>query len=53
MRELLKKWTSISLIKRIIVGLIIGGTLAYIAPEKLSGIVLLGDLFVGGYGEKK
>ncbi|WP_027128934.1 serine/threonine transporter SstT [Fusobacterium perfoetens] len=47
MRELLKKWTSISLIKRIIVGLIIGGTLAYIAPEKLSGIVLLGDLFVG------
>ncbi|NME36702.1 MULTISPECIES: serine/threonine transporter SstT [Fusobacterium] len=47
MRELLKKWTSISLIKRIIAGLIIGGTLAYIAPEKLSGIVLLGDLFVG------
>lgn len=47
MRELLKKWTSISLIKRIIGGLIIGGALAYVAPEKLSGIVLLGDLFVG------
>lgn len=45
-KELFQKWSKISLVKQIIVGLIIGIILAIIAPVKLSVIALLGDLFV-------
>lgn len=44
--EIFKKWTEISLVKRIIVGLIIGIILGMIIP-KAAVIGLLGDLFVG------
>ncbi|MCH1983040.1 serine/threonine transporter SstT [Ruminococcus sp. OA3] len=46
MNNLIKKWTDISLIKRILGGLIIGALLG-IAVPKASGITVLGDLFVG------
>lgn len=44
--EIFKKWTEVSLIKRIIVGLIIGIILGMVIPN-VSVIALLGDLFVG------
>lgn len=47
MKKLYEKWTNISLIKRIIAGLLLGMILVSIAPEKASGVIILGDLFVG------
>ena len=47
MKELVKKWNDISLVKRIIVGLIIGITLALTVPTQLAPIAILGSLFVG------
>ena len=47
MNELVKKWNDISLVKRIIVGLIIGITLALTVPTQLAPIAILGSLFVG------
>lgn len=44
--ELIKKWNSISLVKRIIVGLIFGVILGLAIP-KVSVIGVLGNLFVG------
>ena len=44
--EIFKKWTEISLIKRIIAGLIVGVILGMIIP-KAAIIGILGDLFVG------
>ena len=46
MKNLLQKWNSLSLIVRILIGLIIGAILGIAAP-KATGLVLLGDLFVG------
>ena len=46
MKTLISKWNSISLIKRIIAGLIIGVLLAVAVPQA-SFISILGDLFVG------
>lgn len=46
MKDLLKKWNNISLVKRIIVGLIIGIGLALVVPQA-TPIALLGSLFVG------
>ena len=43
---LFKKWTEISLVKRIIAGLIIGIVLGLLIP-KAAVIGILGDLFVG------
>ena len=40
------KWNSISLVKRIVCGLIIGIILGLVVPQA-SGISILGDLFVG------
>lgn len=45
--ELVKKWNDISLVKRIIGGLIVGIALGLLVP-KASVIGILGDLFVGG-----
>lgn len=47
MKNLYESWIKISLIKRIIMGLIVGIILVLIAPEKASSITILGDLFVG------
>ena len=43
MKELVKKWNNISLVKRIIIGLIIGITLALTVPTQLAPL----SLFVG------
>lgn len=45
MKELLKKWNRLSLVKQIIIGLVIGIVLALVAPQQLSGITILGDIF--------
>lgn len=47
MRELFSKWNKISLVKRILVGLIVGIVLALTVPKYASGIVIFGSLFVG------
>ena len=46
MKELVTKWNGISLVKRIIAGLIIGIILGMVVPQ-FSVIGLLGQLFVG------
>jgi len=46
MKNVWGKWTGISLVKRIAVGLVIGVMLALVAPGA-SGISVLGDVFVG------
>lgn len=46
MREIVKKWNSISLILRIAVGLVIGVILALVVP-RATVISIMGDLFVG------
>ena len=46
MKQLIKKWNEISLVKRIICGLIIGIILGLTVPQ-ITVISLLGDLFVG------
>lgn len=46
MTSLFQKWNSISLVKRIIAGLIIGAILGKVIPS-LTVISILGDLFVG------
>lgn len=47
MRHFISVWNRTSLIKRIIIGVILGLILGVACP-KLSGIAILGDLFVGG-----
>lgn len=46
MKELWKKWSSTSLVLRIVVGLVIGTLLGIFCPQ-LEGIMVLGQLFVG------
>lgn len=46
MKYLYEKWTNISLVKRILGGLVIGAILGLTLPG-LTGIGLLGDIFVG------
>lgn len=46
MKELIVKWNSISLVKRIVCGMIIGAILGGVLPE-LKEIGILGALFVG------
>ncbi len=46
MKSLFAKWNSVSLIKRIIAGLILGVLLALVVPQA-QAIGILGDLFVG------
>jgi serine/threonine transporter len=47
MANLLNKWNKISLVKRIIVGMIIGIILAIAIPEQAKPVIILGSLFVG------
>ena len=44
--EIIRKWNSISLIIRILCGLVLGAILGLLIP-KATGIAVLGDLFVG------
>lgn len=46
MKDLIRKWNSIDLIKRIVVGLIIGALLGVLAPKDVYVVELLGTLFV-------
>ncbi|MDO4615947.1 MAG: serine/threonine transporter SstT [Lachnospiraceae bacterium] len=46
MKAIFKKWTEISLILRIVCGLLIGAILGLVCPQ-LTGIGILGDVFVG------
>ena len=47
MTTLLKKWNGLSLVKRIIIGLILGIIFAFIAPKGLGFIAIFGTMFVG------
>ncbi|MDV4151750.1 serine/threonine transporter SstT [Clostridium sp. AL.422] len=47
MKNLFKKWNELSIVKRILLGLIVGVILALTVPEKGKAIVIFGDLFVG------
>ena len=47
MKRIIRAWNKASLIKRILIGMIFGATLGMLFPN-LTGIGLLGDLFVGG-----
>jgi serine/threonine transporter len=47
MKSLLKKWSQLSLVKQIIIGLIIGIILAVTIPETAKPVVIFGSLFVG------
>ena len=46
MKELVTKWNSISLVKRIVAGLVIGAILGLAVPSA-TGIAILGNVFVG------
>lgn len=46
MKQLWEKWTGISLVKRIFVGLVIGAVLGLALPQA-TGIAILGNVFVG------
>ena len=46
-KQIARAWTSISLIKRILVGLILGAIIGAIGPAGIEAITLLGNLFVG------
>ena len=46
MRNLIAQWNQISLVNRILVGIVIGLILALVAPEAASGVSILGSLFV-------
>jgi len=47
MGELFSKWNRLSLVKRIIIGLVVGIILAIVAPEGAKPIAIFGELFVG------
>ncbi|QFG00270.1 serine/threonine transporter SstT [Psychrobacillus glaciei] len=47
MKSLLKKWSQLSIVKQIIIGLIIGIILALTIPNVAKPIVIFGSLFVG------
>lgn len=47
MKKLLQKWNDVSLVKRIIVGLVVGIILALTLPTQLAPLAILGSLFVG------
>lgn len=47
MKNLFKKWNELSIVKRILLGLIIGIILALTIPEKGQFVIIFGSLFVG------
>jgi serine/threonine transporter len=47
MGKLMNKWNELSLVKRIIIGLIVGIILAVTIPDQAKPVIILGSLFVG------
>ncbi|MEK5231915.1 serine/threonine transporter SstT [Lysinibacillus sp. FSL K6-0232] len=47
MKALFQTWNRINLVSRIVVGIIVGILLAVTVPEAVSGVSILGTLFVG------
>jgi serine/threonine transporter len=47
MKNLIVKWNQISLVKRIVIGIIAGVILALTVPTAASGVTIFGSLFVG------
>ncbi|MEC1722166.1 serine/threonine transporter SstT [Schinkia azotoformans] len=47
MKDLIRKWDQISLVKRILIGIIIGIILAITIPDAVKWITIFGSLFVG------
>ena len=47
MKKLMNSWSKISLVKRIIIGLIIGILLAIFVPQQAKFVIIFGSLFVG------
>ncbi|MCD4714535.1 MAG: serine/threonine transporter SstT [Clostridiales bacterium] len=47
MKNALSKWNQLSLVKRIVIGLMIGIIMAVTIPEQAKPVVILGSLFVG------
>ncbi|KGR76657.1 serine/threonine transporter SstT [Ureibacillus sinduriensis] len=47
MKNIVHKWSQISLVKRILIGIIVGILLALTIPEATSWVSILGSLFVG------
>jgi serine/threonine transporter len=47
MRNAFSKWNQLSLVKRIVIGLMIGIIMAVTIPEQAKPVVILGSLFVG------
>ena len=47
MKRIIRAWNKASLIKRILIGILLGASLGLLFPS-LSGLGILGDLFVGG-----
>lgn len=47
MKRIIRAWNKASLIKRILIGMLLGASLGLLFPS-LSGLGILGDLFVGG-----
>ncbi|WP_252504030.1 serine/threonine transporter SstT [Sporosarcina sp. Marseille-Q4943] len=47
MKNLVTKWNQVSLVKRIVIGIIVGVILALTVPNAASGVSILGSLFVG------
>ena len=47
MKRIIRAWNKASLIKRILIGMFLGASLGLLFPS-LSGLGILGDLFVGG-----
>ena len=47
MKKIIRAWNKASLIKRILIGMLLGASLGLLFPS-LSGFGILGDLFVGG-----
>ena len=47
MKNLFVKWNQISLVKRIVIGIIVGLILALTVPNAASGVSIFGSLFVG------
>ncbi|MDR4886955.1 serine/threonine transporter SstT [Fredinandcohnia sp. QZ13] len=47
MKEVFQKWNQISLVKRILAGIIVGILLALLVPKGASWVTIFGSLFVG------
>lgn len=47
LKKLFKKWSQVSLVLRIIIGLVIGIILAFTIPQQAKFVIIFGSLFVG------